>query len=714
MVSIGTPGSVTIGNSQFNLADVQPEIIASGSTLPTLNRCVAANPGIAGDPTKPLDSGGQNGAQFTVTVTEGFPSAFLPKNIAEILHPGTYPPDQNQNILGYPYNSETGFFNGGTDPTINLTPPVPSTVNFPAVRALNQAGEVDQGTRVYVSFSGVPAGLTLYVPTLINLVSAEPATLGQQTGQARLVSTDSTGSGLYTPVTGNASGLATVQNELAVYEILSSNATLRESIAIPIAAAYSSTALNGSADGQFITARTGLAPFGSASVPRFTATTVLNGLLFRGCNQPDLTTSMTNSPIFPPNGTGSFTLTVTNTGDTPTSGMVTLTDTLPSGLTATAFSGSGWSCNIASLTCTRTDALLANASYPPVTLTVSVAASFAYPAPNSATVSGGGEALITNDTASTTVYPAALQSVTVGTSVAGVSYQVDGFTYISPHTFQWTIGSTHTLATSSPQLSLGQQYVFNNWSDSGAMTHNITVVPSTSSYSAAFTAAASTVQCVANAGIPPLIRQEGRTEKTGDLILNCTGGVPTAAGSPVPQVDIQLTFNTNVTSRFLSPGFNEALLLIDEPHSTVSGATAALLPCAATGTNDNGSGSCSILGNGTGQGVYDGSPGRPNVFQGQPVGTNGILWKGVPVDAPTQGATRILRFTNIRVDDSLLPRTSPLPNQVVVNVAITPGGLALTNPQQTIAFGQEGLGAPASNQPVLAQCLTANPSIAAD
>ena len=33
-------------------------------------------------------------------------------------------------------------------------------------------------------------------------------------------------------------------------------------------------------------------------------------------------------------------------------------------------------------------------------------------------------------------------------------------------------------------------------------------------------------QCIANAGVPPIVRSEGYAELTGDLTLNCTGGVP--------------------------------------------------------------------------------------------------------------------------------------------------------------------------------------------
>jgi uncharacterized protein (TIGR03437 family) len=68
-----------------------------------------------------------------------------------------------------------------------------------------------------------------------------------------------------------------------------------------------------------------------------------------------------------------YTLTVTNVGPGPTTGLVTASDVLPAGLTATAISGTGWSCVLATLTCTRSDALAAGASYPVITIAVNVA-----------------------------------------------------------------------------------------------------------------------------------------------------------------------------------------------------------------------------------------------------------------------------------------------------------------------------------------------------
>jgi uncharacterized repeat protein (TIGR01451 family) len=115
---------------------------------------------------------------------------------------------------------------------------------------------------------------------------------------------------------------------------------------------------------------------------------------------PDLAIAKTHSGSFLPGLSGAtYTLTVTNVGGTATSGAVTVTDTLPNGLTATAFSGTGWTCTVNPLSCNRSDALAAGAGYPQLTLTVNVATSAQGPVTNSATVAGGGETNTANDTA---------------------------------------------------------------------------------------------------------------------------------------------------------------------------------------------------------------------------------------------------------------------------------------------------------------------------
>ncbi|HYW47242.1 MAG TPA: hypothetical protein VE959_30525 [Bryobacteraceae bacterium] len=138
----------------------------------------------------------------------------------------------------------------------------------------------------------------------------------------------------------------------------------------------------------------------------------------------DLSISNTHNPAnFRQGDTGdTYTITVHNNGPGSTSGTVTVSDTLPAGLTATAMTGAGWNCTSnsfpatgsATLVCTSTAAIASGSDFPSITLTVNVAATATSPATNTAAVSGSGDNTPNNDTAtdSTTVTQAADLTVT--------------------------------------------------------------------------------------------------------------------------------------------------------------------------------------------------------------------------------------------------------------------------------------------------------------
>jgi uncharacterized repeat protein (TIGR01451 family) len=116
---------------------------------------------------------------------------------------------------------------------------------------------------------------------------------------------------------------------------------------------------------------------------------------------PDLSITKSHAGTFVQGQTGAnYAITVTNSGGATTSGTVTVNDTLPASLTATAISGTGWNCATApTLSCTRSDTLAAGASYPVISLTMNVASNAPASVTNTATVSGGGETNTSNDTA---------------------------------------------------------------------------------------------------------------------------------------------------------------------------------------------------------------------------------------------------------------------------------------------------------------------------
>lgn len=110
---------------------------------------------------------------------------------------------------------------------------------------------------------------------------------------------------------------------------------------------------------------------------------------------PDLAIAKSHTGDFTRGSTGTYTIAVSNTGTGATSGAVTVTDTLPAGLAPTGPVGlvNGWTCGISAqtVTCTRSNALAAGASYPNITVAVNVLQTAAASVTNTAAVSGGGD-----------------------------------------------------------------------------------------------------------------------------------------------------------------------------------------------------------------------------------------------------------------------------------------------------------------------------------
>src|SRR6266705_1621782 len=82
--------------------------------------------------------------------------------------------------------------------------------------------------------------------------------------------------------------------------------------------------------------------------------------------------------------------------------------------------------------------------------------------------------------------PDATVQVTVKTNPVGRSFTVDGTTYTATQRFSWVSGSTHTIATTTPQSGgTGVQYVWSSWSDHGAISHTVAPTANTT-YTATF------------------------------------------------------------------------------------------------------------------------------------------------------------------------------------------------------------------------------------
>ncbi len=184
--------------------------------------------------------------------------------------------------------------------------------------------------------------------------------------------------------------------------------------------------------------------------------------------------------------------------------------------------------------------------------------------------------------------------------------------------------------------------------------------------------------CVATGGVPPLVRAEGLAELVGDLVLNCTGGIPTAQNVTVPKVNIRIFVNTNVTSWLVGGGTtSEALLLIDDPQPDDQMVCRAGQVCDVTGVG--------------------GEPGVDysqtyNVWEGIQVDTNQIEWRGVAVDPPGTRSSRVIRITNVRANAFQLGAGGLIPSEVSALISITgAASIPVNDPQQTVAWVREGL-----------------------
>ena len=165
---------------------------------------------------------------------------------------------------------------------------------------------------------------------------------------------------------------------------------------------------------------------------------------------PDLTISKSHVGNFTQGQIGAqFTVTVTNSGTPSTIGVVTLTDTVPRASLRrrpVVLAGPAPSAG-ATVTCTRSDALAPGASYPPVTITVNVAANAPASVTNTATISGGGDVNTANNTATdvTTILAAASQ---VDLAVT----KTDGLTTYTPG---MAISYTITVTNAGPSTAAG-------------------------------------------------------------------------------------------------------------------------------------------------------------------------------------------------------------------------------------------------------------------
>jgi uncharacterized repeat protein (TIGR01451 family) len=164
----------------------------------------------------------------------------------------------------------------------------------------------------------------------------------------------------------------------------------------------------------------------------------------------------------PAQQSATYTITVSNASSAgPTAGVVTVTDTLPAGLTPVAMTGSGWTCQIPS--CTRSDVLIGGSNYPAVTMTVNVTVDATSPQINQVSVSGGGSASASttdSTTITTPVFSLNRQTLNFATSTTGTETSAQTVAV----SFTSGLGTAWTATSNQPNIVVTQGFGTGNGS----------------------------------------------------------------------------------------------------------------------------------------------------------------------------------------------------------------------------------------------------------
>jgi uncharacterized repeat protein (TIGR01451 family) len=477
----------------------------------------------AGDAANFSQCSSQNETSATIlTLSEDFDAAFKTRVDAQTntVFAGQIN-NPVQNIPGAGHNSESNF----------VLP-----INGPQV-----AGLADFGTRLKATFNNIPSGVRIFVSTANVNNNASPALIpaviggsaananagGAYVGYALLVNGENTSdanagvAGVFpaVPATGSGPNNGTVPTaELAVsngtaaavWEVVNTNPNTNESFKFAVYVSYTAhVAQNSPSPGTstvtltFAPTATSGAASSTLSVPRFSfgSGATFPAFIIQACtNPPVMGVSESHTGNFTQGQNGAtYTVTVSNAGGAgPTSGAVTVTETAPSGLSLVSMSGTGWSCTASA--CTRSDSLASGASYPPITVTVNVAANATSPQINSVSVSGGGSPTATaSDSAivsPATTHPAFFTGeVALANSVyslqlsdgnpfgyygylsSGWIYHFDlGYEYVAPgngpEVYLWDMSSAHWWYTNTNQFPYLYDFTLNSWIYYFPDTHN--------------------------------------------------------------------------------------------------------------------------------------------------------------------------------------------------------------------------------------------------
>lgn len=263
---------------------------AGGISNPRLNfvQCTSENPKLSSSTASSISNsttasyGGNSqftaGGIATISFQEGFAGAWKPKNISYVLANGTangagqgytyngaaivIAPgfDYAQNVPGAIYETESGFEFPSLASVPSPNPPtgVGTTVvtgstgagaqafndgnNGVTSTGISTAGIVTQGTRLAVSLSNVPQGVSVWTQPILYLYrigsGGSSITGASASGVMVLVTTDAQGDTPITFASTNNNLIQIPSNNLAVWEVLFSDASTSEEVDIPLVVSY--------------------------------------------------------------------------------------------------------------------------------------------------------------------------------------------------------------------------------------------------------------------------------------------------------------------------------------------------------------------------------------------------------------------------------------------------------------------------------------------
>ena len=292
-----------------------------------------------------------------------------------------------------------------------------------------------------------------------------------------------------------------------------------------------------------------------------------------------------------------YTLTVSNVGESPSRGEVLVTDPMPPTISFNPPSGAGWACTQTpdfEVSCTRSDPLAPGASYPPITISGTVLSVPVNGLINTSTVAGGNDGNTSNNTSSAAVPGVPFSTlaldkqVTPDTAVPG-----DRVTYLLTVSNRGGFGPATGVQLSDP-LPSGLTLVSAEALDQGSCTGAVTC--SLGSLAIGDTARVRVIASV-NAGATPGDRVNTATVSANEPDLEPADNTATATVKINAATTVPVSVNpTRAPFRGSRPAWNS--VIDNNGPATVPGG-AANIAVPSTVVNPTGSvpgGSCATAG----------------------------------------------------------------------------------------------------------------------